>query len=192
MCSSVHFLAFELKSDTREEVEPLTVERNSITRAKRRERYSGLRIMGNGCQTDNSWQVELSEIYNSTEDDKNFQGRLWLKRLQLDYNQGIKEIVMPPDWVRTSPLGFWKWRVKGAYHVLKKLFLKRMSARDDDLSVMAHSFANFLGLVCCEGFGTTDLASMYMEQVYIETSGLWIYIRSYLYALLSTLELLIL
>lgn len=54
----------------------------------------------------------------------------------------------------------WVLEIVDAYRGLEKLYLKRMSVTDDDLSIMAHSFVNFkeLVLVCCEGFGTTGLA----------------------------------
>lgn len=66
--------------------------------------------------------------------------------------------LMPPDWgAHFAP---WVMEMIDAYRGLEKLYLKRMSITDDDLSVMAHSFVNFkeLVLVCCEGFGTTGLA----------------------------------
>lgn len=66
--------------------------------------------------------------------------------------------LMPPDWgAHFEP---WVIEMANAYRGLEKLYLKRMSVTDDDLSIMAHSFVNFkeLVLVCCEGFGTTGLA----------------------------------
>ena len=68
--------------------------------------------------------------------------------------------LMPPNWgAHFSP---WVTAMAGAYPWLEKLYLKRMSVTDDDLVLLAESFAGFkeLVLVCCEGFGTSGLAAV--------------------------------
>lgn len=66
--------------------------------------------------------------------------------------------LMPPDWgAHFRP---WICVMAHAYPWLEKVYLKRMSVTDDDLSQLAESFSGFkeLTLVCCEGFGTFGLA----------------------------------
>lgn len=66
--------------------------------------------------------------------------------------------LMPSDWgAHFTP---WVYVMANAYRALEKLYLKRMSVTDDDLSVVAHSFTNFkeIVLVCCDGFGTSGLS----------------------------------
>lgn len=68
--------------------------------------------------------------------------------------------LMPPDWgAHFSP---WVFALAKAYPFLEKIYLKRMSVTDDDLLLLARSFAGFqeLVLVCCDGFGTSGLAAV--------------------------------
>lgn len=67
---------------------------------------------------------------------------------------------MPVDWgAHFTP---WVSSLAQAYPWLEKLHLKRMTVTDDNLAVIADSFAGFreLLLVCCEGFGTPGLAAI--------------------------------
>lgn len=66
--------------------------------------------------------------------------------------------LMPHNWgAHFAP---WVSTMAKAYPRLEKIYLKRMSVTDDDLTLLADSFRNFkeLVLVCCEGFSTTGLA----------------------------------
>ncbi|KAE9595970.1 hypothetical protein Lal_00030810 [Lupinus albus] len=66
--------------------------------------------------------------------------------------------LMPLNWgAHFTP---WVFALSKAYPWLEKIHLKRMSVTDDDLALVAESFAGFreLVLVCCEGFGTRGLA----------------------------------
>ncbi|XP_009763830.1 transport inhibitor response 1-like protein [Nicotiana tabacum] len=66
--------------------------------------------------------------------------------------------LLPPDWgAHFAP---WASVLGEAYRGLEKLYLKRMSITDDDLSLLARCFPHFkeLVLVCCDGFGTSGLA----------------------------------
>ncbi|KAF5456038.1 hypothetical protein F2P56_025553 [Juglans regia] len=66
--------------------------------------------------------------------------------------------LMPPDWgAHFAP---WVTAMASAYPWLEKVYLKRMSVTDDDLTLLAKSFPSFkeLVLVCCDGFGTSGLA----------------------------------
>ncbi|OIW04301.1 hypothetical protein TanjilG_32493 [Lupinus angustifolius] len=66
--------------------------------------------------------------------------------------------LMPMNWgAHFTPWGF---ALSKAYPWLEKIHLKRMSVTDDDLALVAESFAGFreLVLVCCEGFGSSGLA----------------------------------
>ncbi|KAM7257185.1 hypothetical protein ACFE04_012926 [Oxalis oulophora] len=66
--------------------------------------------------------------------------------------------LMPPNWVaHFTP---WVNTLSKTYPLLEKVCLKRMSITDDDLALLAHSFANFteLALGYCDGFGTSGLA----------------------------------
>ncbi|KAM1392027.1 hypothetical protein ACFX2I_019669 [Malus domestica] len=66
--------------------------------------------------------------------------------------------LMPANW--GAHLAPWVSSMAKAYPWLEKLCLKRMSVTDDDLALLAESFAGFkeLVLVCCDGFGTSGLA----------------------------------
>lgn len=68
--------------------------------------------------------------------------------------------LMPLNW--GAHLTPWAAAMAKAYPWLEKVNLKRMSVTDDDLALLASSFAGFkeLILVCCEGFGTTGLAAV--------------------------------
>lgn len=68
--------------------------------------------------------------------------------------------LMPVDWgAHFAP---WGRELAQGYPWLEKLHLKRMNVTDEDLGVIADSFAGFreLLLVCCEGFGTPGLAAI--------------------------------
>ncbi|KAJ4850276.1 hypothetical protein Tsubulata_044506 [Turnera subulata] len=66
--------------------------------------------------------------------------------------------LMPPNW--GAYLAPWVAAMGKAYPWLEKIHLKRMFVTDDDLALLAESFAGFkeLVLVCCDGFGTSGLA----------------------------------
>ncbi|KAL6997366.1 Transport inhibitor response 1-like [Sarracenia purpurea var. burkii] len=66
--------------------------------------------------------------------------------------------LMPLNWgAHFAP---WVAAMGNSYRALEKLCLKRMSVKDEDLDLLAHSFPYFkeLVLVCCDGFGTSGLA----------------------------------
>ncbi|XP_071737662.1 transport inhibitor response 1-like protein [Rutidosis leptorrhynchoides] len=66
--------------------------------------------------------------------------------------------LVPADWgAHFTP---WASAMASGYRALEKIYLKRMSVTDDDLAMIAHSFANLkeLVLVCCDGFGTGGLS----------------------------------
>ncbi|KAI7738869.1 hypothetical protein M8C21_002386 [Ambrosia artemisiifolia] len=71
--------------------------------------------------------------------------------------------LLPADW--GAYFTRWVHAMSLAYRALEKIYLKRMSVTDDDLSVIARSFPCFkeLVLVCCEGFGTSGLAVVVSE-----------------------------
>lgn len=90
--------------------------------------------------------------------------------------------LLPPDWgAHFTP---WVSVMANAYRALEKLYLKRMSVTDDDLSVVAHSFTNFkeIVLVCCDGFGTSGLAMVASKcRSVVQFQGfLFIYFEFYL------------
>lgn len=66
--------------------------------------------------------------------------------------------LVPLNWgAHFAP---WVAAMAEAYPGLERIYLKRMSVTDDDLAVVARSFAGFkeLVLICCEGFSTRGLA----------------------------------
>ncbi|KAL2520730.1 Transport inhibitor response 1-like protein [Forsythia ovata] len=71
--------------------------------------------------------------------------------------------LLPPDW--GAHFGPWLSAMARSYRALEKLYLKRMSVTDEDLAIAAHSFPILkeLVMVCCEGFGTSGLASVASE-----------------------------
>ncbi|GLJ12132.1 hypothetical protein SUGI_0185150 [Cryptomeria japonica] len=66
--------------------------------------------------------------------------------------------LVPPNW--GANLYPWIPAMAPVYRWLEKLYLKRMTVTDKDLSAIGDSFPNFkqLILVCCDGFTTTGLA----------------------------------
>lgn len=66
--------------------------------------------------------------------------------------------LMPPNW--GAFFAPWVLAMATAYPWLEKVYLKRMSVSNDDLTLLADSFPSFkeLVLVCCDGFGTGGLA----------------------------------
>lgn len=68
--------------------------------------------------------------------------------------------LMPANWgAHFAP---WVSAMAKAYPWLEKVYLKRMSVTDEDLTLLAESFPGFkeLVLVCCDGFGTSGLAEV--------------------------------
>ncbi|RWR79320.1 transport inhibitor response 1-like protein [Cinnamomum micranthum f. kanehirae] len=66
--------------------------------------------------------------------------------------------LVPLNWgAHFAP---WVAAMADAYPGLERIYLKRMSVTDEDLAVIASSFAGFkeLVLICCEGFSTRGLA----------------------------------
>lgn len=75
--------------------------------------------------------------------------------------------LMPPDWgAFFSP---WVITMAKSYPWLEKLYLKRMSVTDRDLTLLSESFPSFkeLVLVCCDGFGTRGLAILARKCRYV-------------------------
>ncbi|KAG1334613.1 transport inhibitor response 1-like protein [Cocos nucifera] len=68
--------------------------------------------------------------------------------------------LVPAGWgARFSP---WLAALATANPWLERLYVKRMSVSDADLSLLARSFPSFrdLTLICCDGFGTAGLAAI--------------------------------
>lgn len=83
--------------------------------------------------------------------------------------------LMPPNWgAYFSP---WVAAMAEAYPWLEKVYLKRMSVSDADLSLLAESFPGFkeLVLVCCEGFSTSGLAVVASKCRYVISDMDFIY-----------------
>lgn len=68
--------------------------------------------------------------------------------------------LLPPNW--GAHLTPWVSAMATAYPLLERLYLKRMTITDYDLTLLANSFLYFkeLVMVCCDGFSTGGLASI--------------------------------
>ncbi|KAJ7560424.1 hypothetical protein O6H91_04G129100 [Diphasiastrum complanatum] len=68
--------------------------------------------------------------------------------------------LVPPDW--GAHLHPWVTAIAAAYPGFEELRIKRMTASDESLQLLAHSFPNFRSLVMtsCDGFSTDGLAAL--------------------------------